>query len=90
MDWHRTDFTLVGPIMFGNDRWLGEFSSHGAALAGIRFMRDGGFDNRPELMPTIAGHTPNHLTENETWCRARMAMTDEDFNLLAAIDADEE
>lgn len=44
MNWHTTDFTIIGPTMYAGDRWCGTFSSHTAALAGLRIMRNGGTD----------------------------------------------
>lgn len=40
MDWQNTDFSIIGAVMYANDRWMGEFSSHEAAKAALTVMRN--------------------------------------------------
>lgn len=38
MDWTR-ELDITDGVMYAGPRWLGSFSSHAAALAGLRLMR---------------------------------------------------
>jgi len=61
MNWHQNLMVIDGRLYAG-DKWLGNFTSHAAAMAGIALMRHGSSD---------------------------VEMTEDDRDLLAAIDADE-
>lgn len=39
MNWHQ-DMTVIDGRLYSGDRWLGSFSSHGAALEGLQLKRD--------------------------------------------------
>lgn len=41
MNWDQ-DMTIVDGRMYAGDKWLGEFSSHQAALTALKIMRDSG------------------------------------------------
>jgi len=43
MNWHQ-DMTVIDGRLYAGDRWLGNFTSHSAAMAGIQIMRNGGSD----------------------------------------------
>lgn len=61
MNWHQ-NLTVIDGRLYAGDKWLGNFTSHSAAMAGITVMRNGSSD---------------------------VEMTEDDRDLLAAIDADE-
>jgi|GEM_PF-1737390 len=43
MNWQQ-DMTIIDGRLYAGDRWLGSFSSHSAAMAGIQIMRNGSSD----------------------------------------------
>lgn len=75
MDWTQ-ELSVIDSTLYAGDRWLGEFSSHAAAMGAIRVMRK---RNGMRLLSDI-GH--------EDLCDL-VVMTDEDADLIEAIDADE-